>query len=678
MKLERLREIAKECRGNPNYQFKDMSEEEFMSLASDAFHKIPQIQQDKILQSWIDELAIYNEEGTSEENMRQLLYFRFLAQTNLYFLCKILEKYGNVTIGTHEDICNKFFVQKNPVFTTFEKFANQYTDLKDRLLLVPRGGFKSSIDMADTVQYIINWSAITILILTGTLQLATDFVGEIKLHFTMEENGVPDGKTGKTGYGPRQIQDKDSGEWSHSMFQVLFPEHCTPPGEGKQTEFQTPAGGDEKEPSVRAASIEQALSGAHFCVMKLDDVVTNENSLTVDRIEKVNRQIGINRAMLHPYGMMDVIGTWYDDKDYYGKKIKTELDYAEEEGLAANIQGSVDSGRFESSVFMRIYLRAAWWLNQKAVKAGKIESEAKKEDYELWFPERLTYEFLVKERKTDPDGFPIKYLNNPKQLSKVKFPRELLMRRTVPHTQLPPQGVIVTTVDTAYSTKSWADYTVILTSLIYGGRFYIINMVRGRFNEFDLPRVIAATAHKWKPKRIAIEDSVGVKWMGVELRREMNKLQISIPIEFVSLGLGSKAKAKAMKAKPVLRLLGDERMLFSNSCEGLEEIYTELEQFTGTSDDAHDDIVSALSLLTDQFQAYADMGTKLEGASVDYAADQQAKEVHDLIYHMGRYAHLNQSNQVVDDNPVTQFQMQNIPQFGASGDYHDPFADLMG
>lgn len=675
MELSRLRELALEARNHPNYHFNALSDDEIIQMASKSFQRLPKAQQEKVTKSWIDALVEHDEELTQESTKEMLLY-RFLAQTNLFFLCNVLEKYKDITINTHEDICNKFFVQKNPTFATFEKFANQYTDLKDRMLLVPRGGFKSSIDMADCVQWIINYPAITILILTGTLQLATDFVGEIKQHFSLEENGIPDPKTGKSGYGPRKMMDKETTLWSNSMFQVLFPEHCTQPGEGKQTEFQTPAGGDEKEPTIRAASIEQALSGAHFCVMKLDDVVTNENSLTVDRLDKVNKQIGVNRAMLHPYGFMDVIGTWYDDKDYYGKTIKNEINFAEEEGLQENIVGSVDKGRFNSHVFVNVYLRAAWWFTEEAEKAGKIEAEAKANDYELWFPERLSYKFLAQERKTDPDGFAIKYLNNPRQLSKIKFPRELLVRRTIPHNQLPPQGVIVTTVDTAYSTKSWADYTVILTSLIYGGRFYIINMVRGRFNEYELPAVIAATAYKWKPKRIAIEDSVGVKWMGQELKREMNKLQISVPLEFVSLGLGSKAKAKAMKAKPVLRLLGDERMLFSNSCEGLEEIYTELEQFTGTSDDAHDDIVSALSLLTDQFQAYADMGSRLEGVSVQYVADQQAAEIHDLVHCLGKYAHLNRVNQVVDDNPVTAFEVEQNPQVASSG-YGDPLADLM-
>jgi predicted phage terminase large subunit-like protein len=326
---------------------------------------------------------------------------------------------------------------------------------------------------------------------------------------------------------------------------------------------------------------------------------------------------------------------------------------------------------------VKIYLRAAWWLTEAATKAGKIEAETTATDYELWFPERLTYKFLSSEKKTEKSigGFEIKYLNNPRKINKVKFPRELLLRRTIPHTQLPPQGIVVMTVDTAYSTKSWADYTVILTSFIYGGRFYIINMVRGRFNEFELPAVIAAAAQKWKPKRIAIEESVGVKWMGRELKREMDKLQISVPVEYVSLGAGSKANSKAVKAKPVVRLLGDERMYFLNSCEGLQEIYSELEKFTGTSDDAHDDIVSALSILAEQFGGYADMGQKIDFASMQYVADKQAAARHDLIYGLGKYRKYNATDA---DSPTTVFQAENSRMFRDDMDSGgvDPLGDL--
>jgi len=163
-----------------------------------------------------------------------------------------------------------------------------------------------------------------------------------------------------------------------------------------------------------------------------------------------------------------------------------------------------------------------------------------------------------------------------------------------------------------------------------------------------------------------------------ELRREMQKLQISIPIEYVSLGLGTKAKSKQLKAKPVLRLLGDERLYFSKACEGLEELYTEMEQFTGTSDDAHDDIVDALSLLVSQFASYADMGSRLETVNVDYAAHHREAELSDLVYCTGKYAHLSAANQMAqDDNPRTVFQVEQAHAENDSGMIY-PFSDLMG
>ncbi len=376
--------------------------------------------------------------------------------------------------------------------------------------------------------------------------------------------------------------------------------------------------------------------------------------------------------MVNPYGFVDTIGTWYDERDYYGKTIKQEHQQSIELGLIDNIKGTVDSGIFDSNVEVKVYLRAAWVL-----KPGKIEAEAKKEDWNLWFPERMSYEWLLKEQRKDPDGFVIKYVNNPKQRNNVKFPRELLVRCTIPHTQLPQQGVIVTAVDTAYSTKSTADYTVIMTGLIYGGRFYILNMVRGRFNEIELPRVIANVAYKWKPKRIAIEDSVGVKWMGRELKREMDNLQISIPVEFCSLGQGSKSNSKKLKAKPVLRLLGDGRMYFLNSCEGLQEIYAEMEQFTGTAEDKHDDIVSAISLLVEQFGGWLEMDRRTNYIDTQYATNRQDKEVHDLVYGIGKYQRFNANQFANDDNPKTAYQVESNTRVDENGPWTtiDPLAE---
>jgi predicted phage terminase large subunit-like protein len=393
--------------------------------------------------------------------------------------------------------------------------------------------------------------------------------------------------------------------------------------------------------------------------MKLDDVVTNENSRTVDRIRNINKQVSINNAMLHPYGFFDKIGTWYDSEDTYGQTIKY-VAKCEKDG---------------EDVKTKVYIRPAWWANENSRKAGKVEEEMVESDYDFWFNEegQLTYKFLRGKKLEDAEGFAIKYLNDPTQAHRIKFPRELLIRRTIASNMLPQQGMIVTTVDTAYSTKSWADYTVILTSLIYGGRFYVIDMKRGRYNEFELPQLIAQNALQWKPKRICIEDSVGVKWLGREVYREMDRLKLRVPIEFVPLGQGNKSNAKNMKAKPVLRLLGDERLLFANQCVGLEELYTELEKFD-TAAATHDDIVSALSILVDQFASYAEMEGRMSSVAPDFISDPKMKQQYDHIYGAGVFEKMLNQKAFEASLEHQDMSMSDAmkAEREASGEYYDP------
>jgi phage terminase large subunit-like protein len=649
-------------RHDKNYQYRDMTEADFNQQAKTSFQRLTPDQQMKVV-------TVCHLKGITNET--DIYRFRFMAQTNLFSLCKLLEKYKDMTDheylwtdglihNTHEEICNDFFVRKDPTKKTFKEFASKdsYLEQKERLLLVPRGGFKSSMNMADCVQWIISFPEITILVLTGVLDLAKDFVGEIKGHFTLNDGGPNGLFIKKKNLSPRVMLDG-----TESMFQVLFPEHCIEKDEGKSYEYQTPAVSMvEKECTVNAASIEQNLAGWHVCIMKLDDVVTNENSQTVDRILNVNKQVSINQAMLHPYGFYDKVGTWYDSQDTYGQDI-------------INLKKSIEEGGSVSQFPMKIYIRAAWWQNAAARALGKVDAEMQEEDYDYWFnvPENehsLTFAFLKHKKKTDP-WFAIKYLNDPTQMHVIKFPRELLVRRSVPAAMLPPQGMIVTCVDTAYSTKSWADYTVIMTALISGGRFYIIDMKRGRYNEFELPALIAATALQWKPRRMCIEESVGVKWMGREAYREMDKLKVRVPIEWVSLGQGKKTKSKSEKAGPVLRYLGEGKLLFLTTCPSLDELYDELSKF-GTAAALHDDIVDVLAILVNQFSAFAENEAKVSAAQDAYF-DPKMRAAYRQVYE-GHAVDQSQMAALAESFPDNGG--EKTTGAGLGSDYCDPLSDV--
>ncbi len=657
-----LAELVHKHKSDKNYQHRDLPWDEFDVMAKASLARLTPERLSKVFKVCAKFQLI-------DESLIQRA--RFMAQTNLFFLCKLLELYKDMSDqeyfwtdgtvhNTHEEICNEFFVRKDPTYKTFKEFSSikNYIDKKERLLLVPRGGFKSTMNMADCVQWVLSFPEITILVLSGVLSLANKFVGEIKGHFTLEEGG-PDFAglfVEKKNFRPRTMDDG-----TPFLFQALFAEHCIPLDDGKASEFQTPAVSNrQKEPTVFSASIEQSLTGFHVCVLKLDDVVTNENSLTVERLKAVNKQVSINQAMLHPYGFYDKIGTWYDSEDTYGQDIKAMKMYEEEGEICP----------------MKIYIRPCWWPNEAARKAGKIEDEMTKADYDLWFnvEGQLTYEFLYHKKKTDP-YFAIKYLNDPTQMHVIKFPREMLIRKTVNAVEVPGTGMIVTCVDTAYSTKSWADFTVIVTALISQGRFYIIDMSRGRYDEYTLPAMIAATALKWKPKRVCIEETGAMKYIQREVYREMDKLKCRCPIELVPLGQGSKKNSKQMKAGPVLRFLGDDRLKFVNTCPSLEDLYDELSKF-GTAASTHDDIVDALSILVNTFASYADIDAKMQAASLDYSPDLKGKSFYDQVYGLGRYDKYNAQNLALEFPEQDPSEMKRQAEQDAAYSAQDPLGDL--
>src|ERR1700675_4075583 len=195
MEVEKLQTWFDKHKADPNYQHRDMSLDEFDAKSLTSFTKMKLAHQQRVLDVCRAYKLVIDEQP---ETLTRMLRYRYLAQTNLFALCHLLEKYKDAsdktyvridgtTHNTHEEICNEFFVRKDPTVKNFKQFATGYVDHKERLLLVPRGGFKSSIDMADTVQWIINYPEVTIMILTGVLKLAQDFVGEIKGFFKLED-----------------------------------------------------------------------------------------------------------------------------------------------------------------------------------------------------------------------------------------------------------------------------------------------------------------------------------------------------------------------------------------------------------------------------------------------------------------------------------------------------------
>src|SRR6267142_458919 len=126
-------------------------------------------------------------------------------QTELYPLC--VELLGlDLIESTHRPITDDFFVKKNPYVDAknWKDAVAKQSTIKNRLLLYPRGSFKSSIDRADVVQWMICFPNIETVYMTAEDTLASEFVAQIREYFEIGE------------------------EHPFTRFQMLYFSHCIP------------------------------------------------------------------------------------------------------------------------------------------------------------------------------------------------------------------------------------------------------------------------------------------------------------------------------------------------------------------------------------------------------------------------------------------------------------------
>lgn len=510
------------------------------------------------------------------------LRLRRLARQDLWFLATDLLGYNKFVERVHREVFDHF-VQKDADAPDFETFARAYHGLHDRLLMLPRGGFKSTADIVDKVQWIICFPDIRINILTDRLELSQEFVGGIKGHFTLELNGDP--------------KPMPNGE--PSMFQILFYEFCdTAPASysGNQTpQWTTPARRDRSilSPTIRARGLDAGKTGTHCDLLAIDDAITPESVGTgksvAGNLRNIETKIGMARKLVTSYGFIDNIGTPQHALDYNSQTVAREKKRAQE-GLAPLTQ---------------VLIRPA--MTVRPEYAGRTLDELEEYMVEMWCPEILSFQYLKEEwhRPAGRDTVATQYLLDVSLKQMVKFTREQLVRATIPPQRIPQGGTMVIPWDLAYSQTDRADFTVGLPTRIAGGRFYVLDKIRGRFNEDELPKMIALTIYKWMPDRVAIENSQGAKWLRKEIQREMEALGCpDLAIEYVDIGQGV-WRRNEVNAGPTVRLLGNERLFFSTAVPKIEELYDELEAFPNP---AHkDDIVACLNLAVNYFMTEAEL-----------------------------------------------------------------------
>lgn len=476
----------------------------------------------------------------SDEKIKAL---RYRAKTDLYFLAKDILGYEDLNERVHRPVC-AFFVQKKPGLS----IAEQDT-VKERLLLDPRGHFKTTLDIADIVQWILVFPNIRILIMSGKSDIAELMLKSAKEAFEL-----------------------------NPKIRKLFPELCPPEGKeiGNMTEFTVPGRTNLrsiKEPTVMISTGESVKAGLHFDVIKGDDIVNEGNAATKDQIEKVIRLWNYATPLVEPYGYRDLIGTRYDESDLYGWAI-------------------------ENKPRLKVFSRAVWYWRPGVEERFRSDSKfaLKAEHVVLLFPERFDFAWLDDQRKADPYIFNCQYLNDPTPVDMASFTEDLILRHTIPHAHVPRNGSVFQTWDLGYSQKQYSDSSVGVTGLFdAAGNLFVLDIVAGKFTPHQLVSAVVMFARKWRPSLVGIEESGGAKLMLPALEVLMRQMRMHINLDWIKNSPTRKKRERIASLQPLFKF---DNLYLSTMIpeEHRAQLMKQLVKFPKFT---HDDYPDAISMLLD-------------------------------------------------------------------------------
>lgn len=530
----------------------------------------------------------------SAAEINQFRMLRWKARTDLGFLCREILNYPDVSDDIHGPILN--ILQKFPVPTEIQFSENDkivggkwvYTPIQRHtslpggrkvLILDPRGWLKTTINaQSHTIQWLLNYPDISIMIVQSNLDKAIQIVGEIKRHFQ---------------YNP--------------IFRQLFPEHCpvrSIENFGTMAAFTTPARGravTRKEESVFASSITAGSSGIHVDVIKYSDIVEPSNVGTEDQIAKVIAGFYMSQNLLvGPKYWIDVEGTRYSNADAYGEIIELdEKTPVEKKDWKIHARGCY---RKDTGGKPQTYQPSELLLPDLIVDGKKVLH---------WNdPERgLTLDHYEMKRLEDPFIFSAQQLNCPSggidgrdvfPIGDIEINGKITKYPTLISRKNFTQNVRVShyiaTIDTAETTGTRSNYTCItIAAIASDGRVYINEIIHGKFLPNETVALICSLnksdrepfRYGTKLQTINIEETAFVRGLMVSLN---NYQQISgnyIPLNMIKR---DNQIAKVERIQNTLQpYYMNKKLVFLDDLKPWKEVEKELRTFPlGKTDDILD------------------------------------------------------------------------------------------
>jgi len=494
-----------------------------------------------------------------------------ICQRDLLTLGRVLG-YDKLIDEVHEPVA-LLAVLKDPA-----KSIEDQSPVKERIHLDPRGCYKSTLSIIDCIQWIICFPDVRICILTATKPLAQAIVGEISGHFVRSMTGEP------------------------TLFQAIFPKFTISPRDDRTGLFTAPNRKRKwREATVMAFSIETSISGWHFDVLCVDDVVDTQNSKTDASIAAVKSNYFVNLKTLMPWGFKLTKATRYNPFDLTGQLLK-----------------KAKPGRTQTLV------RGALRLNSgKRLEPGDFPAES---EVTLLFPQLLSYEFLKEQFELDYGSFMSQYMNDASGGNLVIFSESDMLNACLLAEQLPLAGMVRVAWRLEYAANPAMKFSGGAAGVMHNGRMHIMEHRRGQFLPSKLAREIVLMCKRHGTHTVHIEATPGAIHYEPEIRNQGVLLGWHVNVSWIDYE--EDEGRRKIRLKALQPMIEARRLLFNAESPQIMQLREQFESF-GMIDE--NEIVDAVARVAEALPKTILASEDNEQFAHEWESLRQ-KQMHDVLY----------------------------------------------
>jgi len=305
-----------------------------------------------------------------------------------------------------------------------------------------------------------------------------------------------------------------------------------------------------KEPSIDIGSLDTVKVGMHYDIIIMDDIVSDKNIQTKEQRLKVIDHYKLILSILEPNGLLIICGTRWHWIDLYAYIIEENKHLSQTQKFDIYIESAI------------------------------------KENGELFFPNRLTKEFLDEQlAKQGSAIFNAQYKNSPTNIENAYFKNVNYYSSWM---EVPKDLYIVEVCDPAISEKETADFTAtIVAGVDKLNNIWVLDYFNKHSNPYDTIKDMLIMRQRWHPHTIGIETNLFQKVLKYILEQQEAKAGVLLPIE----------ELKHTKQSKEMRILALQPFFEQGKIFVRKDMTELLDQIWTYPKCKNDDLIDALSMV---------------------------------------------------------------------------------